>query len=343
MDRLPRRRILIVTDLGQALVLGTIPLVAILGILTLAHLYVVAFLSGVCALWFEVAYHALLPALVARDRLPEANSKLETSRSLAEIIGPGLAGTFIQVLTAPISIAADSLSFLVSAFFLRRLSLDEAPPPISDQPHLWREIREGLELVVRNPLIRPLALSALTLNFFGGIHDALFVLYITRQLGLSPIFYGLYYAVGSVSGLAAAFLSNRLAKRYGLGRLLLVGALLIGVGWLAFPLAALFPALALALMTLKALIGGFGNTTYNIADMSFAQAAIPGRLLGRYDATEIFLTLGLLPLGALIGGLLGSVIGLIPTLIIGMIGSLTAFLWILFSPLRRLRQPEPIT
>ena len=340
VDRLPRRRIMIIADCAQALVLFSIPTAAFLGRLRLEHLYVVAFLSGVLALWFEIAYHAFLPSLIPRERLAEGNSRLEASHSLAEIVGPGLAGGLVQLLSAPISLAVDAVSFLISAIFLRRIQVSDTPASShEDRPNLWREIREGLEIVLRNPMIRPIAASALTLNLFGGIHDALFVLYVTQQLGLPPIYYGLYYAVGSVSGLSAALIADRLARRFGLGALIMTGAFLIGFGWLAFPLSAALPSLALALMTVKGLIGGFGNTLYNISIASYSQAIIPERLLGRYNATLNFFGLGLLPLGAFVGGLLGSAVGLNLTFGIGTIGSLSAFLWILFSPLRKLRQP----
>src|SRR5262249_49451811 len=139
--------------------------------------------------------------------------------------------------------------------------------------------------------------------------DALFVLFITRQLGLPPIYFGLYYSVGSASGLCAALLSPRIARHSGLGPCIVAGAFLIGFGWLAFPLIATLPSLAIALMTARALIGGFGNTLYNVSVASFSQATIPERLLGRFGATLSFFALGLLPLGALVGGLLASAVG----------------------------------
>ncbi len=339
VDRLPRRPIMILSNLGSAVLLSSIPLLVIGVGLHIEYLYVLTFFAGLFALWFDTAYHAFFPALVPRNALTDGNSKLEIGRSLAQIVGPGIAVLLIEILTAPISIAIDAASFAISGLLLSSIrARSKTPPPLKQERNLRREIREGLEVVSQNPLLRSIAAASLTLNFFGGLHDALFLLYVIK-IGLSPLYFGLYFAVSSLSGLVAALYGSRFSRRFGLGPMILLDTFLIGVSWLAFPLIGLFPALAFILLTVRAVSGGFANANYNIAVTSLSQAIVHERLLGRYSATIGFFTYGLLPLGALIGGVLGAAIGLQSTLVLAAVGSLTAFLWVFFSPLRTLRQP----
>jgi len=188
VDRLRRRPVMVMADLGRTVLLGLIPLAAVAGILRMEHLYVVGFLVGIMNVFFDVAYAAYLPTLVPRDRLVEGNSKLQVTASIAEIGGPGLAGGLVQLVTAPLAIAADALSFLVSALSLTWIGTPELkPPPTDDSRNLLVEIREGLRLVFSNPILRAFALASVTTNFFVDVHLAVFVLYATRGLGISPV------------------------------------------------------------------------------------------------------------------------------------------------------------
>jgi MFS family permease len=342
VDRLPRRPIMIISDLGRAVLLATVPLVVLGGMLRMEYLYVLAFCSGTLSLFFDIAYQAYFPSLVPRDRLIEGNSKLEMGRSLAQITGPGLALVLVQVLSAPVSMVLDAASFAISGLLLSSIRAKISPPiKTKHTTNLRREIREGIDIVVNSPLLRPIAAASLTLNFFGGLHDALFLLYVLSA-GLPALYIGLYVAVGSISGLFAAVINTRITKRLGLGPLIISGAFLIGFSWLAFPLIGLIPPIAVVLLIWKALVGGFGNATYNVSITTLSQAIIPDSLLGRYSATISFFSFGLLPLGAVVGGFLATQIGLQNAFLIGTLGSLTAFIWPIFSPLRKLYRPSTI-
>jgi len=338
VDRLRRRPVLIVADLGRAVLLGFIPLAALAGWLRLEQLFIIAFLTGILTVFFDTAYQAFLPSLVERDQLVEGNSKLAFTLSAAELAGPGLAGGLAQWLTAPIAIALDAVSFVISAFCLIGIrKLEPQPSPIG-HPNIWREILEGLQVIASDPRLRAIAASALALNFFGGVYDALIVVYVTRELGLAPLFVGLRFFAGSFSGLFIALWSDRLARHLGLGPSIILGAFLIGLASIFVPLTGGPPLVALLLMGISGLIGGAGNMTYNISLTSVAQSIVPERLLGRYNASLSFIALGLLPLGSLIGGALGQRFGLRMAMVVFAIGSVSAFLWVFLSPLRNLRK-----
>jgi hypothetical protein len=339
VDRLPRRRLLLLTDIGQALGLTSIVVLGGLGWLRMELLYAVMLFNGTLSMIFGIARHAFVPRIIPRELLTEGNSRLALSESVAEIAGPGVAGGLVQFLSAPIALAADAVSFLLSALAISQIQVSDAsaaPPP--EKRNFWQEAQTGLRILMSNPLIRPLAASNLLLNFFGGIHDALFLLYVTRELGLAPIYFGLYFAVGSASGILAGLVVSRITRTIGIGPSIGLGALLIGLGWLAFPLTNFWPGLAIPIFTGKAIIGGFGNTLYNVTETSLSQSIVPEHQLGRFSATMGFFALAFLPLGALLGGGIGTVFGLMPALLFGLAGSLTASLAIWLSPLGRLRQ-----
>jgi len=201
VDRLRRRPILIMADLLRALLLLLIPLAALLGWLRIEYIYIITVLTSTLGVFFEVSYGAFLPTLLPAGRLVEGNSKLSASESLAEIAGPSLAGLLIQILTAPVAILFDSLSFLFSALFLGLIRIQEPKPlPTFPRTTLWREVREGWHFLWRHPLLRPLAASSASSNFCGGTFVALYTLYIVRVLGLTPAVYGL---LGTMAGAGA--------------------------------------------------------------------------------------------------------------------------------------------
>jgi MFS family permease len=344
VDRLPRRPILVWADLGRALLLATIPAGAYLGLLRIEQLYLVGFLAGVLTVFFDVAYMAYLPSLVARDRMVEGNSKLELGRSAAQIAGPGVAGGLIQLLTAPIAILLDSLSFLFSAACLFGIRRAEPPPePRAAAGSVWQQIGEGLAVVLKSRLLRPIALCTGTSNLFGNMLFAVFILFVTRELGIDAGTLGLLFTVGAVGGMAAAAAAGRLAGAIGVGPTI-VGAILVGgLGNLLVPLFAGPGWVGLGVLALSGFAGGVGNVVYNITQVSLRQAITPHRLQGRMNASMRFVVWGTIPIGSLIGGFLGEQIGLRPTMLVGGLGGLLAGLWVFFSPVRSLReQPEPV-
>jgi MFS family permease len=342
VDRRPRRPIMVAAELGRALVIGSIPLAWLLGALTVEYLYVVTFVVGILAVFFDVAYQSFLPSLVDPERLIEGNSKLELSRSAAQITGPGLAGAVVQLVTAPVAILADAFSFLASALFLGLIRTRESPPtPPTRSRGLWGEIREGLGLVLGHPLLRAIAASNGISNLFDAVQLAVFILFVTRELGVSPGVLGLILATGNVGLLAGALLAESCTRRLGLGSTLLGAISLISVSRFLIPLAAGSTALAVPMLVGAQLLIGLGRMLFNINHLSLRQAITPHRLQGRVNASMRVIAWGMFPVGALVGGALGEMLGLEATLLIGAIGGCLAIGSVAFSPLRALRdQPS---
>ncbi len=343
VDRWRRRPILLWATVGQALLLGSIPLAALYEQVGLPHLYVVGFVTGVLTVFFDVAYQAILPSLISREHLVEGNSKLTTSRALTQMVGPGLGGWLVALLTAPLAIAADVGSFLVAALCFARLQGGE-PVGHGGEPRerFWVEMVAGVRTVLGHVLLRPIAASLATSSLFSRMIFALYILYVTRHLGLSPALVGAVVSVGSLGALGGAFLARRLARRYGVGPTL-IGAMLLGhSGTLLIPvLTAPLSVVVLVLIVAHGLMG-FGEATYNITQVSLRQALIPPRFQGRMHATMRCIGWSTAPLGALLGGLLGDMVGVRTALMVAALGGLTAVVWLVCSPVRRVsRLPEP--
>lgn len=336
VDHHKRRMVLIGSDLGRALVLSIIPLSAILGTLKVEVLYLVGFLAGTMGLFFNVAYRSYLPGLVGRDKLVKANSRLELSNSVAEIIGPGLAGGLVQIIGAPIAIAVDAFSFLISAISIGMIRAPEPDPsPARINTHLWTEMIEGWHHVFSEGRLRALASCITSLSFFNAIFESVQILYLTRQLGLSAAWLGIIFASGSVGFLLGAIVTDKVDRRIGLGRSLLLGVLLTGGSDLFFPVAGRIHTqwLVIGLLILAQLFFGIGLTMFQIGQVSLRQSLTPNQLQGRMNATLSMLSWGIAPLGALLGGMLGLVVGLSPTLFVAALGEMAAGLWLVFSPL----------
>jgi MFS family permease len=345
VDRLRRRPILIAGDLGRAALLVTIPLAYFADALTLGQLYVVGFLAGVCTVFFDVAYQSYLPALVDRRALIEGNSKLQISYSTAQISGPGFAGLLIEIFTAPYAVLVDAVSFIGSGLFILQIRRPEERPisttPDGEKAGIWTELNEGLRFVFGNPNLRAQAGCTATSNFFFTLGFSIIVVFYVRVLGLSPGLIGLVISIGSVGSLVAAFTARRISDRFG------IGPTTIAVTFIqapAFLLIALAPETApYPFLVAGGLVLGFVIVAYNIVQVSYRQAICPPQLQGRMNSVMRFVVWGTIPIGGLIGGALGTWIGLRETLVVGALGSGASFLWILLSPQRHLREmPEPI-
>jgi MFS family permease len=337
VDRLRRRPILIAGDLGRAAVLASIPIAYWLDALTMTHLYAAAFFTGICTVFFDVAYQSYLPSLVERGQLTEGNAKLEISRSGAQLAGPGIAGGLVEVLTAPVAIAVDAVSYLGSALFvsrIRRPEPDVPAPPAEDRPRMRSQIMEGLRYVLGHPLLRPIAACTALSNLFSAMATAILILFAVRELGLTAGAIGVALAIGNVGFLVGAFAAERIAGRVGIGRAIVGSSVLFGLAGFAYPLAT--SATAVVLLVAGGLLFGFGGVVYNVNQVSLRQAITPGRMQGRMNATMRFVVWGTLPIGALAGGALGGAIGLRPTLWIAAAGGFLAFVPPLFSPVRSL-------
>ena len=341
IDRIHRRPVLIVTDLGRGLLLGSVPLAIFLGVRQLGYLYVVAFLVGMLSIFFSVAYSAYLPSLVRRESLVEANGRLEASRSVAGIIGPGLSGTLVQLLTAPIAILIDAASFFVSAiamFFIRT----PEPVPEQRQNDMWREISEGLRLTLGQRLLRTTLITSAIFNLFAGILNSQYVLYATRDLHISALQLGAIGVVRSICGLLMAVFAGWLGARLGIGRTIVVATFLIGAGWLVLPLVRGDPQLATLFIAGGTSCGAMGDALYNVNAVTLRQILTPHALQGRVSASTRAIIWGIQPVGALAGGALGVTIGLRATLLLTAAGFLAGFLFALSSPLRSLHTVTPV-
>ncbi len=340
VDRLPRRPILITGDLGRAAVLLTIPFAALTAGLSMPHLYAVGLFVGILTVFFDVAYQAYLPALVNRRQLVEGNSKLEATRSLGNLAGPGIAGVVIQLLSAPLAIVLDAASFVVSGGLIALIRGREPVVARSARGAMLAEVREGLGVVFGNRLLRSIAGCTGTFNFFTSALSTLYILFATRELGLGPAQIGVIFSLSNVSGLLGALTAGRLAARFGVGHTILAATLIDGLGLISIPFAT--RATAFLVLVLAGLLTSFANPVYNINQVSLRQAITPDRLQGRMNATMRFLVWGTMPLGGLAGGVLGEALGLRPAIAISVAGGALAFLWVAFSPVRALRAiPEP--
>jgi MFS family permease len=335
-DRVRRRPLMIATDLGRALILGTIPLAVLLGVLSIDQLYIVAALAGMLTVIFTIASPAYLPSLIPEESLVEGNSKLGMSDALAEIGGPAVAGPLVQLLSAPIAIVFDAFSFLFSACCLGLIRKPESHTTSHEQrKSIWSDLIEGLRLVLQNPLLRSLAVSAGIFSLFGNFIGALYALYVIRQIGAPPIFLGLLVATGGLSALLGAFMAERVIQRFGLGKTVGVGLFIYGATGLLIPLAGGSVTFALIPLFLSQLLGDSSVSIYFIAGVSLRQSLVPSNLLGRTNASIQFLSQGVAPLGALLAGILGAMIGLRLTIFIGVLGVMLAGTWLLLSPVRK--------
>lgn len=338
VDRRRRRGLLVGADVGRGVLLLLIPLAVRLGWLQMSWLYVIMFLTGTLSLIFGAADHAYLPALVRREQLLDANSKLAISRSAAEVAGPTLAGWLIQAVTAPVAILVDALSFLLSGLLLGSIRQPEAPPVRhAEDGHFLREIGAGLRLLGKEQTLQAITVATAIISFFNAALEAIYLLYMTRNLALSAWWIGVIFGAGSVGFLIGALLPIYLGRRLGLGPLMIAGLLLLTLADFSLPLAGGPQPLVIVLLIIAQICFGFGLTLYNVGQNSLRQTITPAHMLGRMSATLDFTVAALIPLGALIGGFAGEWIGLRPTLFLAAGGELLAVGWLLVSPVRTLR------
>jgi len=336
VDRLRRRPVLIAADLGRAVLLGTIPIVAFTAHVHIEQLYLVAIGASALTVFFDVADQSFLPALVARAQLLDANSKLAASASIAEIGGFGIAGWLVQLFTAPVAIAIDAVSFVVSAAFVTSIRTPEQrPPPRGESTNAWREMIDGLSALIADRSLLAIAVSTSLVEAAFGIVGTIYALYALRELGFQPGLLGLVFAVGGVSSLTAALVARQVTSRLGIGPSMIVGLVLASVGIALLPLAHDAGSVALLLLIAQQLIGDGGATLFEINQTSLRQSIAPAAMLGRINAGTRFAALGGTLIGTVLGGVLGQTAGYRPTLILGAIVMFGAALIALASPIRR--------
>jgi MFS family permease len=347
VDRLARKPILVVADLGRFAVLITIPIAYWLDALTMGQLYVVGFLFGICTVFFDVAYQSYLPSLVERTQLVEGNSKLEVSRSASALGGPAMAGVIVDLLRAPVAILFDAISFLVSALFLFGIRKKEEHATTREQRReakssMKTELREGLAWVLGNPYLRTVASSTATFNLFGSMFFAILTIYLVRELEMAVAVMGVIFAIGQGGYMLGAIFARRVSARIGVGRAILLGAAL-GATNLLVPLAPQDANRAIPFLIVATVAGSFGVVLYNVTQLSMRQAITPERLQGRMNSTIRFIVWGVMPLGQLVGGALATWFGLRTAIWVGTIGISLAWIPLVFGPLLKLREmPEQV-
>jgi MFS family permease len=344
VDRKRRRPILIVADVLRAVSLLSIPIAAALDWLTIWQLYVVVVVNGSLAVFFDVASQSYLPSILARDQLVDGNAKLELSRTTSQRLGPGIAGVLIAAVGAPLAVIADAATYVGSALFLSQIRSPEALPVAAAEPierSIRREVAEGLRFVATHRWLRVLAISGAISQVFGNVADSILILHLVTERGFQAAQIGFAFTIGSVGVIGGALLARRVSAALGIGPTLLLATVGESVSWLPIPIASdrwLFAALTLTITAL-----GFFASFWTINVVSLRQAVTPAPLLGRVTATMRFVTWGLIPVGALLGGALGTLVGLHNAIWIGAIGHLLVFVPLAVSSIRRLRtMPEPV-
>jgi MFS family permease len=338
VDRLRRRPVLIWADLGRAALLGSIPIAFAFGVLTFWQLLIVSGLAAVLTTFFDSADNAYLPTIVEREQLVEANGALAASGSAAEFTAFGISGFLVQILTAPIAIAVDAVSYLVSAILLATIRREEAPPPArEDREPVLAEIRDGLRIVRHDPILRAFVGAQMSLAALWGIFGATWFLFVLEELGLGPAALGVIAGVGGFSSFIGAVVATRATRRFGIGPVAIVAMLLSAVGNAFIPLApAGLPLIAIGCLVIQQLVADSAATVYDITEVSVRQTLVRDRALGRVSST-FHVAAVLAQLVATIGaGLLAEAIGLRATSWLAPIGGLVgaAILW--FSPVRHL-------
>ncbi len=321
VDRHRRQRIMTLANVGRGIFLGLIPLAALTGTLVRAGmplLYLVSFMVGLLTVFFDVSYQAILPSLVDRSQLVEGNSKLEWSRSGAQVVGPGMAGIVVQAVFPPLAIAIDATAYMASASVISRIRQDEVIKPSTAS--VWHDLKEGLAVVLKDKRLRSIAGSTATSNFFSNVTFAILILFLVQQLGYTVLVIGTIFFIGGLGAFAGIAVSSRLARILGVGPVIIAAMVVGGLGTTSI-----------------------GVVVYNINQVSLRQAIVPKNIQGRMNASMRWIVWGTIPAGAITGGVLAEVFGLREAIVIGVIGGLFSFLWVFLSPVRSLKDvPEPM-
>lgn len=317
VDRMRKRRVMLVADSLRAVAVLAIPLLFLLGRLSIWQLYVVAGLLGVATVFFDVAYQSYIPILMPKPLVGSANGILEGTSQTARLGGPALAGGLLYLVSAPVLMVVNAIGFAVSAACLAFIIDDERPVPAEQRRNLLVEIREGVEFVARQPLLRTLVATTGLSNLGSTMVFTMTAILVLRNLGFDPVLLGALFTVGAVGGIVGSFASSRIADRLGEGPTLRASTLVSAVGLLAIPLAVSVPEVALPILAVGEVLFSAAVVVYNVVQVSARQKLCPPHLLGRMNASIRFVVWGIMPLAALAAGWLGNAIGAHATAWIG--------------------------
>ncbi|MEU5940079.1 MFS transporter [Micromonospora sp. NPDC047548] len=335
-DRVDQRRLMVACDLGRAALLLSVPAVALVGRLTLPFLYVVVGLAGVLTVFFTVAYKSILPRLVPADRLVEGNARLTVSQDSAQLVGPTVGGTLTGLVGAAMTFLGTALAFVVSAVTLLLIRPPAAARPATGaRVPVRAALTEGLGFIRRQPILLSILACVTTSNFFAIATSSLEVTFLVRELHASPAMVGVVFSLGAVGGLVTGALADRLSRWIGSARVIWVAMAAPGPLYLLVPLAR--PGWGLVLYAVGLAAFSANAVLFNVAILSYRQRVTPPELLGRVTASFLWICFGVVPLGALFGGTLGSQWALRPALVVCALGTWSAALFVVLSPLRRMR------
>jgi len=341
VDRLRRRPLMIWTDIGRALLLVSVPLAALLGVLSLGQLLVVVLAAGALTALFEVANRSYLPTVISREHLVEGNSKIQAAGSVVEVGAFGFAGLLVQVLTAPGAILLDAISFVVSALCLGAIKAPEPTPEREEhEQSMLVAIREGLRLVVHDPVLRAIAGARATHELFLFVWVSMLLVFLIRDLEMEPVVFGVLFAIGGVASFFGALAAGPVERRFGLGTTLIASLAITAVSLVLAPLAN-GPFWLVVLLVGAPQLADATATIFNVHEESLIQESVSDRALGRVTASMRFVSWSAMLLGTILGGVLGETVGPRLTMLIGAVGTLPAVLWLVWSPVRGLRRPGP--
>lgn len=335
VDRLRKRRVMMLADAGRFLLLSSIPLAAALGVLSMPVLYTVALLAGLAQVFNDVADPTYLPALLGKEELTDGNAKLEVVRNGGALAGPSLGGALVQLLGAPRTMLATALAALASAVFLGTIKKPDAAPVRSERSRLLPDIAAGMRAVWGDQVLRAFLAATAATNICVSAVLSLSVLFLATVVHLPPGFIGVLLMSGAMGGLLGGVLGAWLFRRYGQAR----------VTWLALALSSPFGLLLpmteadwrVSFFALTSIALSFGGILYNIGVITYRQTVMPENMLGRVNATVRFIVWGTMPVGALLGGIVAHEIGVREALWVFMAGRLVSFAPLLFSRLPRMR------
>lgn len=336
VDQVRKHGLMMWCDVARVVLVGSIPIVAVLGSVTLWQIYLVALFGGALSVFFDVAYQSYVPALVQGEQLVDANGKLGTTNSFAGLLGPSIGGALVGLIGAAKAVAVDAASFAISALSLILIRTPEAKPERRAEHVTFRAaMNEGLRFVVKHPILRRIVACTSTANLFGSSIQAVEIVFLVRVLHAGPALVGLLFSLGAVGGLVGGLTAGWFAKKFGSARIIWASLLLPAPLLVLIPLAT--PGWGTLLFAVGNIVFSLTSLLYNSAQVSYRQRICPPELLGRMNASVRWIVWGTLPLGALMGGALGTWIGIRPTIWIGVVGCAFAGLFVFFSPLRKMR------
>jgi MFS family permease len=339
VDRWVKRRVMIWADIVRMFAVLSVPLVWLTGNLTMTYCIVVAAVMSVASVFFDVSYQSVLPLMLPKDQLPKANSALETSSSTAALAGPATIGFLLTVVKAPFLLALDGITFLASWISLAAIKIDETPKPKADRAPLRQDIREGLAYVVKHPIISRITATTAVSNLFTAAIHTLTPILVLRTMGVPAPIYGLMFTAGAAGGLLGAISAAKLGKLVGQGNLVIASMALSSLAAIIFPVAAIIndATIGVPMIIVAEAVISFSALVYNITQVSARQALCPEHLLGRMNASIRFFVWGVMPISAISAGALATLFGVIPVMTVAAIGATFSVAFVLFSPLRGMK------